>query len=66
MRQLKARSEAGSHHLGHTVDVRLNVYAQSPVAGSAVVVNELEILVQWCVKLIIVARANSRAFGKYR
>lgn len=46
MRQLKADPKLVADQLGHTVDVSLNVYAQSPVAGRAVIVNELEMLVQ--------------------
>jgi len=46
MRQLKADPKLVADQLGHTVDVSLNVYAQSPVAGRAVIVNELELLVQ--------------------
>ena len=46
MRHLKADPKLVADQLGHTVDVSLNVYAQSPVAGRAVIVNELELLVQ--------------------
>ena len=46
MRQLKADPKLVADQLGHTVDVSLNVYAQSPVAGRAVIVNELEMLIQ--------------------
>jgi len=46
MRQLKADPKLVADQLGHTVDVSLNVYTQSPVAGRAVIVNELELLVQ--------------------
>ena len=46
MRQLKADPKLVADQLGHTVDVSLNVYAQSPVAGRAVIVNELELLIQ--------------------
>lgn len=46
MRQLKADPKLVADQLGHTVDVSLNVYAQSPVAGRAIIVNELEMLVQ--------------------
>ena len=45
MRQLKADPKLVADQLGHTVDVSLNVYAQSPVEGRAVIVNELEMLV---------------------
>jgi integrase len=44
MRQLKADPKLVADQLGHTVDVSLNVYAQSPVAGRLVIVNELESL----------------------
>jgi integrase len=44
MRQLKADPKMVADQLGHSVDVSLNVYAQSPVAGRLVLVNELESL----------------------
>lgn len=44
MRQLKADPKLVADQLGHTVDVSLNVYAQSPVEGRLVIVNELESL----------------------
>lgn len=44
MRQLKADPKLVADQLGHSVDVSLNVYAQSPVAGRLVLVNELESL----------------------
>jgi integrase/recombinase XerD len=44
MRQLKADPKLVADQLGHTGDVSLNVYAQSPVAGRLVIVNELESL----------------------
>ena len=44
MRQLKADPKLVADQPGHTVDVSLNVYAQSPVAGRLVIVNELESL----------------------
>jgi integrase len=37
MRQLKADPKLVADQLGHTVDVSLNVYAQSPVVGRAVI-----------------------------
>lgn len=42
MRQLKADPHQVAAQLGHGVDVSLNVYAQSPVEGRVVLVNELE------------------------
>ena len=48
MRHLKADPKLVADQLGHKVDVSLNVYAQSPVAGRAVIANELELLVQYC------------------
>jgi len=42
MRQLKADPKLVADQLGHSVDVSLNVYAQSPVAGRLALVNELE------------------------
>jgi integrase len=42
MRQLKADPKLVADQLGHSVDVSLNVYAQSPVAGRRALVNELE------------------------
>jgi integrase len=42
MRQLKADPKLVADQLGHSVDVLLNVYAQSPVEGRLVLVNELE------------------------
>jgi integrase len=42
MRQLKADPKLVADQLGHSVDVSLNVYAQSPVAGRLLLVNELE------------------------
>jgi integrase len=44
MRQLKADPKLVADQLGHSVDVSLNVYAQSPVAGRLALVNELESL----------------------
>jgi integrase len=44
MRQLKADPKMVADQLGHSVDVSLNVYAQSPVEGRLVLVNELESL----------------------
>jgi integrase len=47
MRQLKADPKLVADQLGHSVDVSLNVYAQSPVEGRLALVNELEgLLVQ--------------------
>jgi hypothetical protein len=46
MRQLKGDPKLVADQLGHTVDVSLNVYVQ--VAGRAVIVSELEMLVQLC------------------
>ena len=45
MRQLKEDPHAVAAQLGHTVDVSLNVYAQSPVEGRRDMVNRLEKLV---------------------
>jgi hypothetical protein len=45
-RQLKADPKLVADQPGHTVDVSLNEYAQSPVAGRAVIVDELKMLVQ--------------------
>ena len=42
MKQLKADPKLVADQLGHTVDVNLNVYTQSPVASRQVIVNELE------------------------
>jgi integrase len=42
MRQLKADPKMVADQLGHSVDVSLIVYVQSPVAGRLVLVNELE------------------------
>ena len=42
MRQLKADPKLVADQLGHSVDVSLNVYAQSPVEGRLALVNELE------------------------
>ena len=42
MRQLKADPKLVADQLGHSVDVSLNIYAQSPVAGRLALVNELE------------------------
>jgi hypothetical protein len=39
MRQLKADPKMVADQLGHSVDVSLNVYAQSPVAGRLVLVS---------------------------
>jgi len=44
MHQLKADPKLVADQLGHTVDVSLNVYAQSPVEGRLAIVNELESL----------------------
>jgi len=45
MRQLKADPKAVADQLGHSLDVSLNVYAQSPVSVRQPLVNELEKLV---------------------
>jgi integrase len=45
MRQLKADPHLVAAQLGHTVDVSLNVYAQSPVEVRRPLVNQLESLV---------------------
>lgn len=45
MRQMKADPHQVAAQLGHTVDVSLNIYSQSPVEGRVVLVNELERLV---------------------
>jgi site-specific recombinase XerD len=45
MRQLKADPKAVADQLGHSVDVSLNVYAQSPVEVRRPLVNQLESLV---------------------
>ena len=45
MRQLKADPKAVADQLGHSVDVSLNVYAQSPVEVRQPLVNQLERLV---------------------
>jgi integrase len=42
MRQLKADPKLVADQLGHSVDVSLNVYVQSPVAGRLALVNEVE------------------------
>jgi integrase len=42
MKQLKADPKLVADQLGHTVDVNLSVYTQSPVASRQVIVNELE------------------------
>jgi integrase len=44
MRRLKADPKLVADQLGHSVDVSLNVYAQSPVEGRLALVNELETL----------------------
>ena len=44
MRQMKADPKAVADQLGHTVDVSLNVYAQSPVEVRLPLVNQLETL----------------------
>jgi integrase len=51
MKQLKADPKLVADQLGHTVDVNLNVYTQSPVTSRQVIVNELErsLVVNWCV-----------------
>ena len=47
MRMLKADPKLVADQLGNSLDVSLNVYAQSPVAGRAILVNDLErLLVQ--------------------
>jgi integrase len=47
MRRLKSDPKLVADQLGHSVDVSLNVYAQSPVEGPLALVNELErLLVQ--------------------
>jgi integrase len=45
MRQLKADPHAVAAQLGHTVDVSLNTYAQSPVESRIEMVNDLERLI---------------------
>ena len=45
MRQLKADPHAVAAQLGHTVEVSLNTYAQSPVETRLPMVNELEHLI---------------------
>ena len=45
MRSMKEDPHAVAAQLGHTVDVSLNVYAQSPVEGRRDMVNRLEKLV---------------------
>jgi integrase len=42
MRELKADPKMVADQLGHSLDVSLNGYAQSPVAGRVVLVNDLE------------------------
>ena len=42
MKQLKADLKLVADQLGHTVDVNLNVYTQSPVESRLVIVNQLE------------------------
>jgi integrase len=42
MRRLKADPKLVADQLGHSLDVSLNVYAQSPVESRLVLVNELE------------------------
>ena len=42
MKQLKADPKLVADQLGHTLDVNLNVYTQSPVASRQVIVNQLE------------------------
>jgi integrase len=44
MRQLKADPHQVAAQLGHSIDVSLNVYAQSPVEGRLALVNQLESL----------------------
>ncbi len=47
MKQMKADPKLVADQLGHTVDVNLNVYTQSPVESRLVIVNQLEnLLVQ--------------------
>ena len=45
MRQLKADPKAVADQLGHSLDVSLNVYVQSPVSVRQPLVNELEKLI---------------------
>jgi integrase len=45
MRQMKADPKAVADQLGHSLDVSLNVYAQSPVSVRQPLVNELEKLI---------------------
>jgi integrase len=45
MRQMKADPHAVAAQLGHTVDVSLNTYAQSPVETRVALVNDLERLI---------------------
>ena len=45
MRQLKADPKAVADQLGHSLDVSLNVYAQSPVSVRQTLVSELEKLI---------------------
>jgi len=42
MKQLKVDPKLVADQLGHTLDVNLNVYTQSPVASRQVIVNQLE------------------------
>ena len=42
MRQLGADPKMVADQLGHSLDVSLNVYAQSPVASRLEIVNQLE------------------------
>ncbi len=42
MKQMKADPKLVADQLGHTVDVNLNVYTQSPVESRQVIVNQLE------------------------
>jgi hypothetical protein len=42
MRQLKADPHMVAAQLGHSVDVSLNVYSQSPVETRVALVNQLE------------------------
>ena len=42
MRELKADPHQVARQMGHTVQVSLEVYGQSPVEGRVVLVNELE------------------------
>jgi hypothetical protein len=44
MRQLKADPKLVADQLGHSVDIPLNVYAQSPVEGPLALVNKLKSL----------------------